>query len=81
MQHETSVIPRPNFLKRIRFPLTSGLICFLWAFLAWLTVIPNQDILADGIQAQSVLTDPRIVLAFPGQKHGGPLEYPATLLA
>jgi len=81
VQYETSVIPRPNFLKRIWFPLTSGLICFLWAFLSWLTVIPNQDILADGIQAQSVLTDPRIVLAFPGQKHGGPLEYPATLLA
>jgi len=46
-----------------------------------LTVIPNQDILADAIQAQSLLTEPRLVLAFPGQKHGGPLEYPATILA
>ncbi|MDO9484479.1 MAG: hypothetical protein Q7K25_00235 [Actinomycetota bacterium] len=68
-------------IRRQWFELTSGLFCFAWAFLGWLTVIPNQDILADGIQAQSLLTDPRIVLAFPGQKHGGPLEYPATLLA
>ena len=42
-------------------------------------MIPNQDILADGIQAQSLLIDPRVVLAFPGQKHGGPLEYPFTV--
>lgn len=63
------------------FALAAGLICFLWALLGWLTVIPNQDILADGIQAQSLLTDPRIVLSFPGQKHGGPLEYPFTIVA
>lgn len=70
-----------DFLRRQWFPLTAGLLCFLWAMLGWLTVIPNQDILADGIQAQSLLSDPRIVLSFPGQKHGGPLEYPATVLA
>ncbi len=81
MQQATPLTQSPNFLKRHWFPLTSGLICFLWAFLGWLMVIPNQDILADGIQAQSILTDPRIVLSFPGQKHGGPLEYPATVLA
>lgn len=68
-------------MRRQWFAVTSGFICFAWAFLGWLTVIPNQDILADGIQAQSVLKDPRIVLAFPGQKHAGPLEYPFTLLA
>lgn len=70
-----------TWVRRRWFPLTSGLLCFAWAFLGWLTVIPNQDILADGIQAQSIITDPRIVLAFPGQKHGGPLEYPFTTLA
>lgn len=70
-----------RWVRRQWFALTSGLLCFAWAFLGWLTVIPNQDILADGIQAQSVLKDPRIVLAFPGQKHAGPLEYPFTLLA
>ena len=53
----------------------------MWAFIAWLTVTPNQDILVDGIQAQTLIQDPRIVLSFPGQKHGGPLEYPATILA
>ncbi|MHB1065966.1 MAG: hypothetical protein ACYC2Z_00845 [Candidatus Nanopelagicales bacterium] len=70
-----------SVIRRQWFALTAGLICFGWALLGWLTVIPNQDILADGIQAQSLLTDPRIVLSFPGQKHGGPLEYPATILA
>lgn len=73
--------PALTWVRRRWFPLTSGLLCFAWAFLGWLTVIPNQDILADGIQVQSVLKDPRIVLAFPGQKHAGPLEYPFTLLA
>jgi len=70
-----------RWIRRQWFELTAGLFCFAWAFIGWLTVIPNQDILADGIQAQSVLTDPRIVLSYPGQKHGGPLEYPATVLA
>lgn len=68
-------------MRRYGVSVAAGLLCFAWAFLGWLTVIPNQDILADGIQAQSLLTDPRIVLAFPGQKHGGPLEYPFTVLA
>jgi hypothetical protein len=70
-----------SWLRGHWFALTAGLLCLAWAFIGWLTVIPNQDILADGIQAQSILTDPRIVLAFPGQKHGGPLEYPFTVLA
>lgn len=60
-------------------PWVSGGLCAAWALIAWLAVVPNQDILVDGIQAQSLLIDPRIVLAFPGQKHGGPLEYPATV--
>lgn len=72
---------RPNRVSRYWFSAVAGLFCLAWAFLGWLTVIPNQDILADGIQAQSLLTDPRVVLAFPGQKHGGPLEYPFTVVA
>lgn len=62
-------------------PWITGTLCAAWAFVGWLGVIPNQDILVDNIQAQSLTLDPRIVLAFPGQKHGGPLEYPATVLA
>ncbi len=81
MQQPNQLEKKRHFIQRHWFPLVSGLICLLWAFLGWLTVIPNQDILADGIQAQSVLTDPRIVLSFPGQKHGGPVEYPSTLVA
>lgn len=68
-------------LGRNGFAILSGALCFVWAFIGWLAVIPNQDILADGIQAQSLLRDPRVVLAFPGQKHAGPLEYPFTVLA
>ena len=67
-------------VRKVRITaLAAGLLCALWAFIGWLAVIPNQDILADGIQAQSLLIDPRIVLAFPGQKHGLPLEYPFTI--
>lgn len=61
-------------------PWITGALCAIWAFIGWIAVIPNQDILVDGIQAQSLVFDPRVVLAFPGQKHGGPLEYPATVL-
>lgn len=57
------------------FAAIAGMICLTWAFLAWLTVIPNQDILADAYQLQTLKDDPRIVLSFPGQKHAGPLEY------
>jgi len=67
--------------RDIWIPALAGLFCFGWAFVAWLTVIPNQDILVDGIQVQSLVAEPRVVLAFPGQRHGGPLEYPATILA
>lgn len=37
--------------------------------------------LADAVQVQSLFSDPRIVLSFPGQKHAGPVEYPFQLLA
>jgi hypothetical protein len=70
-----------TLIRRHWFALTSGFFCFAWALLGWLTTIPNQDILADGIQVQTVLADPRVVLAFPGQKHGGPLEYPFSIAA
>ena len=63
------------------FPITAGFLAFAWAAIAWLSVIPNQDILVDGIQAQAFWHDPRFFLAFPGQKHGGPLEYPFTIVA
>lgn len=75
------VMPKPRPLRRNWFPISAGLICFAWAFLAWLTVIPNQDLLADGIQVQSLIQDPRILLSFPGQKHGGIIEYPFNVLA
>ncbi|HBJ73076.1 MAG TPA: hypothetical protein DDY88_05080 [Actinobacteria bacterium] len=62
-------------------PFIAGLSCSWWAFLGWLTVIPNQDMLSDAIQVQSVIHAPRVVLAFPGQKHAGTIEYPLQILA
>lgn len=70
-----------NKLPPLRFSVLAGSACFFWAFLAWLSVTPNQDILADAVQVQSLFADPRIVLSFPGQKHAGPIEYPFQLLA
>ena len=70
-----------TLIRRHWFAIAAGAFCFIWALAGWLTVIPNQDMLADSIQVQSLLNDPRIVLAFPGQKHGGPLEYPILLIA
>ena len=63
------------------FEILAGAICALWATAAWITVIPNQDMLVDASQVQRLLQDPQIVLAFPGQKHGGVLEYPYLLLS
>lgn len=63
------------------FESAAGAICAAWAFAAWLTVIPNQDMLVDGVQVQRLLQDPQVVLAFPGQKHGGVLEYPYLLVS
>lgn len=71
----------PRKLSPRNFAIFAGLACLFWALLAWLSVIPNQDILADAVQVQSLFTDPRIVLSFPGQKHAGPIEYPFQLLA
>ena len=68
-------------LSSTTFAAIAGIACFAWAFIAWLTVIPNQDMLADALQVQSLLRDPRLVLSFPGQKHAGPVEYPFQLLA
>lgn len=63
--------------KRSRdlLPVFSGAITGIYATIAWWAVIPNQDLLADGIQVQRVLRNPELVTSFPGQKHGGVIEY------
>lgn len=68
-------------LSSTTFALLAGFACFTWAFIAWLAVIPNQDMLADAVQVQSLFNDPRLVLSFPGQKHAGTIEYPLQILA
>ena len=73
--------------KRTRdlLPVASGTVTGFYATVAWWAVIPNQDLLADGIQVQRLLKKPEFVTSFPGQKHGGVIEYlfsiPAEFLA
>jgi len=81
MDQEAGGVIKSRELSPFAFAVIAGLFCFGWALLAWLTVIPNQDMLADAVQVQSLFVDPRIVLSFPGQKHAGPVEYPFQLLA
>lgn len=82
----TSPEPLPDLRGGSRnwLPWVAGAITGLYSLLAWLTVIPNQDLLADGIQVQRLIADPMFVTSFPGQKHGGVLEYvygiPAEIL-
>lgn len=56
-------------------PWAAGSVSGTYAAAAWVAVEPNQDLLADGIQVQQILSSPTLVLSFPGQKHGGTIEY------
>ncbi len=62
---------RPPRMTPHGFSFLAGLACFFWAFFAWLSVTPNQDILADAVQVQSLFADPGInedVLAAPKKR-------------
>jgi len=67
--------------KQTLLPFYVGFICFSWAFIAWLNVIPNGDFFAEAIQIQLLIKNPHFVLAYPGQTHGGVLEYPFLFFA
>lgn len=53
----------------------------LWSLYAYLTVRVDSDIVAEAIAVQLWLADPRLLIAYPGQIHGGVLEYPLIALA
>lgn len=76
-----TTLATPRTLTKNGFAVFAGLACLFWAFIAWLSVVPNQDMLADAVQVQSLFADPRVVLSFPGQKHAGTIEYPFQILA
>ena len=63
-----------------RVPLALGAITAAWAVLSWLTTVPSADKLAEGIQVQRLLDHHAMVWSFPGQTHGGVLEYPIQLV-
>lgn len=48
----------------------------LWSLHAYLTVRFNSDILVEAIGVQGLLQDPSWVWSYPGQLHGGIVEYP-----
>ncbi len=48
----------------------------LWSLHAYLTVRINSDILVEAIAVQDLLRDPSWVWSYPGQLHGGVVEYP-----
>ena len=52
-----------------------------WSGYAFATVRVNADILAEAIQVQNWLSEPFWVWSYPGQSHGGVLEYPLIALA
>lgn len=57
------------------------LVLLAWSTYAYATVRVNADILAEAIQVQQWLQDPFWVWSYPGQLHGGVLEYPFIALA
>lgn len=62
------------------------LIAIFFALVAWsgyalATVRVNADILAEAIQVQKWLAEPFWVWSYPGQVHGGVLEYPLIAIA
>lgn len=69
-------------LRNDRLPiLITGLALLAWTTYVYLTVRIDGDILAEAIQVQQWLESPFWVLSYPGQLHGGVLEYPLIMLA
>ena len=54
---------------------------FAWSLHAYLTVWVDADVIAEAIAVQRWLSDPGLVLTYPGQRYGGVLEYPLVALA
>jgi hypothetical protein len=52
-----------------------------WSLYAYATVRVNADIVAEAIQVQQWMDDPWWVWSYPGQRHGGVIEYPFIALA
>ncbi|MDE0973632.1 MAG: hypothetical protein OSA11_00900 [Candidatus Nanopelagicales bacterium] len=53
---------------------------FLWSLHAYLTVRFNSDIIVEAIGVQDLMRDLSWVWSYPGQLHGGVVEYPIIAL-
>lgn len=68
--------------KQTAWPLAATFAALLaWSTYAYATVRINADIVAEAIQVQRWLADPWWVWSYPGQRHGGVIEYPFIALA
>lgn len=68
--------------RRDRWPLAVIFGALLaWSLYAYLTVRVDSDIVAEAIAVQRWLANPTFLIAYPGQIHGGVLEYPIIALA
>ena len=71
-----------NVARAHRLPLAVIFVALLaWSGYAYAVVRVNADILAEAIQVQQWLADPFWVVSYPGQVHGGIVEYPLIALA
>lgn len=56
--------------------VTVFVVLFLWSLHAYLTVRFNSDIIVEAIGVQDLMQDLSWVWSYPGQLHGGVVEYP-----
>lgn len=65
-----------------RLPLAATCAVLLaWSLYAYATARINADIVAEAIQVQRWIQDPSWVWSYPGQRHGGVIEYPFIAVA
>lgn len=68
--------------RRDLLPVSMGVLALvLWSTYTYLTLRIDGDMVAEMIQVQQWMARPFFVLSYPGQLHGGVLEYPLLVLA
>lgn len=79
----TTTSGEPRVKRRSRWApnLFAFFALLMWSGYAFATARVNADILAEAIQVQIWLNSPFWVWSYPGQLHGGVLEYPVIALA
>ena len=74
--HEVSSLSTMRRLPELSSVITIFVVLFLWSLHAYLTVRFNSDIIVEAIGVQDLMQDLSWVWSYPGQLHGGVIEYP-----